>query len=95
MADGLVRRFDLFLERIVKLAQEVVLLGADGVPQFDGRYALFPGMDFDYKIGFVYSAGVQVQQPIYQGGKIIAANRIAGLTEQMSMSSSSRCTVSP
>ena len=60
-------------------------LGADGVPQFDGRYALFPGMDFDYKIGFVYSAGVQVQQPIYQGGKIIAANRIAGLTEQMSI----------
>ena len=60
-------------------------LGADGVPQFDGRYALFPGMDFDYKIGFVYSAGVQVKQPIYQGGKIIAANRIAGLTEQMSI----------
>ena len=60
-------------------------LGAGGVPQFDGRYALFPGMDFDYKIGFVYSAGVQVQQPIYQGGKIIAANRIAGLTEQMSI----------
>lgn len=59
--------------------------GADGKPQFDGRYALFPGMDFDYKIGFVYSAGVQVKQPIYQGGKIIAANRIARLTEQMSV----------
>ena len=59
--------------------------GADGKPQFDGRYALFPGMDFDYKIGFVYSAGVQVKQPIYQGGKIIAANRISRLTEQMSV----------
>ncbi|MGN1245743.1 MAG: TolC family protein [Muribaculaceae bacterium] len=59
--------------------------GADGVPQFDGRYALFPGMDFDYKIGLVYSAGVQVKQPIYQGGKIIAANRIAALSEQMSI----------
>lgn len=58
--------------------------GADGRPGFDGRYALFPGMDLDYKIGLVYSAGIQLKQPIYQGGKIITANKIAELGEQMS-----------
>lgn len=60
-------------------------LSATGQPQFDGRYAYFPGIDLDYKIGFVYTAGIQVKQPIYQGGKIITANRIARLSEQMSL----------
>ena len=59
-------------------------IGADGKPAFDGRYALFPGMDINYEIGFVYSAGITMKQPIYQGGKIITANKIARLGEQMS-----------
>ena len=35
-------------------------------------YAYFPGLNLDYKVGTVYTGGVQVEQPLYMGGKIHA-----------------------
>ena len=43
----------------------------------NGGYAYFPGMKMDYKVGMVYMGGISVEQPIYMGGKINAAYRIA------------------
>jgi len=42
-----------------------------------GNYAYFPGLDLDYKLGFVYSGNVVLKQPLYMGGKIQAAYRMS------------------
>ena len=36
-------------------------------------FAYFPGIALNYKIGMVYMGGIQVEQPLYMGGKIRAA----------------------
>ncbi|MCD8293282.1 MAG: TolC family protein [Prevotellaceae bacterium] len=48
-----------------------------------GGYAYFPGIDLDYKVGWMYTGGVQLDQPLYMGGKIIAANKMARLGRQL------------
>ncbi len=42
-----------------------------------GSYAYFPGLDLDFKGGMMYNAGVQLMQPLYTGGKVRAAHRMA------------------
>jgi len=37
----------------------------------------FPNYDMDYKVGFLYTAGVMMKQPIYMGGKIRAGYSMA------------------
>ncbi|MCD8302710.1 MAG: TolC family protein [Prevotellaceae bacterium] len=49
----------------------------------DGGFAYFPGTDIDFKVGAVYMAGLQLQQPIYTGGKIRAAYAMSTLGVQM------------
>ena len=56
---------------------------ADGSTALTGDYAYMPTTDIDYKIGLIYTAGITLQQPIYQGGKIRAAYNMAKLSEQM------------
>lgn len=46
-------------------------------------FAYFPGLDLDLKIGMVYVGGVQVEQPLYMGGKITAAYKMAALGKEM------------
>jgi outer membrane protein TolC len=41
------------------------------------QIAYFPGINLDYKIGLVYTGGLHLDQPIYYGGKITAAYRMA------------------
>ncbi len=59
---------------------------ADATGQFaqNGGFAFFPGLDLNLKIGTVYVGGVQVEQPIFMGGKIIAAYKMAKLGKEMS-----------
>lgn len=57
----------------------------DGVPTPTGGFAYMPDININYELGFIYTAGVQLKQPIYQGGKIRAAYNIAKLSEQMSL----------
>ena len=40
-------------------------------------FAYFPGINLDYKIGWVYMGGVQMEQPLYMGGKIRAAYKMS------------------
>lgn len=53
------------------------VVGADMVPT--GSSALFPGMNIDYKIGWLYGGGVSLEQPIYAGGKVRTGLRMAKL----------------
>lgn len=49
----------------------------------NGGFAYFPGVSLDYKIGMVYMGGVQLEQPLYMGGKIRAAYRMSVLGKEM------------
>ena len=44
---------------------------------------LLPGIDLNYKIGMVYMGGIQVEQPLYMGGKIRAAYKMSLLGKEM------------
>ena len=56
---------------------------ATGQMTATGSYAYFPGMDIDYKVKTIYSGGVTLQQPIYMGGKIINAYKLAKTQRDM------------
>lgn len=58
------------------LEPNIIGQAADGSPIF-GSYALMPELNFDVEIGSVYTAGARVEQPIYMGGKINAAVKMA------------------
>ncbi len=47
-------------------------------------YAYFPGATIDYKIGAVFMAGVQLEQPIYTGGRLKTALQMQNIGVQMS-----------
>ncbi len=49
----------------------------------NGTYAYFPGVNLNYEMGGVYMGGVTVKQPLYMGGKIMAAYKMARLGEDM------------
>lgn len=58
---------------------------AAGQPIPNGGFAYFPGMNLNYKLGWMYTGGISVEQPIYMGGKIRTAYRIARLGRQMAL----------
>lgn len=43
----------------------------------NGTYSAFPGMDMDYKVGTVWGGAITLEQPLFYGGKITAAYRMA------------------
>ena len=45
---------------------------AKGHPFLNGGFAYFPGIDLNYKVRTVWMGSVQVEQPIFMGGKILA-----------------------
>ena len=61
------------------------VLDATGQPTPNGGFAYFPGIDLNYKIRTVWMGGIQVEQPIFMGGKILAAYRMATLGKQMAL----------
>lgn len=56
---------------------------ATGQYAANGGFAYFPGLDLNYKIGTVYMGGVQIEQPLYMGGKIRAAYKMSVLGKEM------------
>ena len=56
---------------------------ANGQPTPNGGFAYFPGIDLNYKVRTVWMGGVQVEQPIFMGGKILAAYKMTRLGKQM------------
>ena len=47
------------------------------------QFAFFPGINLDYKIGPMFLGGIQLEQPLYMGGKIQAAYRMSVLGNEM------------
>ncbi|MDR1814354.1 MAG: TolC family protein, partial [Tannerella sp.] len=61
---------------IVTMPDGSPVIGADGNPVFR-EYAYFPDMSFDLKMSGTYFAGLRAEQPVYMGGKIVAAYRMS------------------
>lgn len=61
----------------------VFLPDASGQLLPNGGFAYFPGIDLNYKVGTIYMGGVQVEQPLYMGGKISAAYKMSVLGKEM------------
>ena len=59
-----------------------VSMGADG-NYILNQYADFPSQKIDYKIGNIFLGTVSLTQPIYMGGKITAAYRMASRGAEM------------
>ncbi len=47
------------------------------------QFAFFPGISLDFKTGPVFLGGIQLEQPLYTGGKIQAAYRMSVLGNEM------------
>lgn len=52
------------------------VIGADGRPVFN-EYAYLPDIGIELGMRGVYMAGLQLQQPVYMGGKVRAAHQMA------------------
>ncbi len=61
----------------------IFLPDASGQLLPNGGFAYFPGIDLNYKVGTIYMGGVQVEQPLYMGGKISAAYKMSVLGKEM------------
>ena len=59
-----------------------VTMGADGSYTLN-QYADFPSQDMEYKLGNIFYGGVSLTQPLYMGGKITAAYRMASRGAEM------------
>ena len=59
-----------------------VTMGADG-NYIMNQYADIPSQEIDYKIGNVFLGSVSLTQPLYMGGKITAAYRMASRGAEM------------
>lgn len=53
-----------------------ITVAADGSYTLN-QYAYFPDVNMDYKVGNIFYGGVSLTQPLYMGGKITAAYRMA------------------
>ncbi|MFO7999681.1 MAG: TolC family protein [Marinilabilia sp.] len=67
------------------------LVGSDGEPVFN-MYAMMPDQNLNMGLNGVTMGGVQVEQPVYMGGKIRAANKSAETGMEMAGIDSERST---
>ena len=49
----------------------------------NGGFAYLPDIKLNYKVRTVWMGGIQIEQPIFMGGKILAAYKMASLGKQM------------
>ena len=66
------------------------VIGSDGNPVFN-EYAFLPDIRLQLKLRGVYMAGAQLEQPVYLGGKVRAAHRMAQLATVESRRAGVRC----
>lgn len=58
------------------------LTGADGLPIFK-EYAFMPDIDLEIGLRGAYAVGLMLEQPIYMGGKVRSAYRMASIGKEM------------
>lgn len=61
----------------------VFMPDANSQPVPTGGFAYFPGVELNYKVRTVWMGGLQMEQPLFMGGKIQAAYRMATLGKEM------------
>lgn len=54
-------------------------------PKVPVGFAYIPSFDLDLKVNNLFMAGVQVEQPIFMGGKIVAAYKMSKLGTELSL----------
>lgn len=58
------------------------VMGADGLPLFK-QYAFLPDIELALGLRNVYSVGVMLEQPVYMGGKVRTAFKMASIGKEM------------
>lgn len=58
------------------------VIGADGIPVFK-QYAFLPDIELALGLRNVYSVGVMLEQPVYMGGKVRSAFKMASIGKEM------------
>ena len=71
--------YNLYIDPATKLP----VMGKDGRP-LSAQYAFMPDIELELGLRGVYSAGAMLEQPIYMGGKIRSAYRMAMIGKEMS-----------
>lgn len=71
--------YNLYIDPATKLP----VMGKDGRP-LSAQYAFMPDIELELGLRGVYSAGAMLEQPIYMGGKIRSAYRMATIGKEMS-----------
>ncbi|MCC8170181.1 MAG: TolC family protein [Parabacteroides sp.] len=66
-----------------RLTPNVAGVGADGNPVFK-QYGYVPPLSFELSLNNTFLAGVSVEQPLYMGGKITAAYKMACIGKDIS-----------
>lgn len=66
----------------IKLNNGQPVIGADGMPVFN-QYAFMPDINLAIGLRNVYSVGLTVEQPLYMGGKVRSAFRMATIGKEM------------
>lgn len=64
------------------LAKSIKFLDADGKPVFN-QYAFLPDIDLALGIQHAYTVGVMLEQPLYMGGKVRSAFRMAAIGQEL------------
>lgn len=64
------------------LAKSIKFIGADGQPVFN-QYAFLPDIDLVLGIRNAYSLGIMLEQPLYMGGKVRSAYRMASIGQEL------------
>lgn len=59
-----------------------LVMGADGLPLFK-QYAFLPDIELALGLRNVYSVGVMLEQPVYMGGKVRSAFKMASIGKEM------------
>lgn len=58
------------------------VMGANGLPLFR-QYAFLPDIDLALKVQNAYNVGVMLEQPLYMGGKVRSAFKMASIGKEM------------
>jgi len=61
---------------LLTLPDGTPVTGADGNPVFK-QYAYFPDMDLNLRLNGTWFAGIQAEQPLFTGGKILSAYKMS------------------
>lgn len=73
---------DANAQGVPDLTSNIKAMGAGGIPIYN-QYAFLPDIDLELGIQNAYTVGVMLEQPLYMGGKVRSAFRMASIGKEM------------